>query len=104
GTIQTTDPVYGGAIDTKVDSVPFPAGAKPINNAYELMTELAAGRRTKEIYAEKWVHYATGRVPNDIDRCTVNAIAANIDAGATLASVLADITQADSFRLRVAAQ
>jgi hypothetical protein len=68
------------------------------------MTELAAGRRTKEIYAEKWVSYATGRVANDFDRCTANAIADNLDAGASLASVLADITQADSFRLRVAAQ
>lgn len=105
GTIQTVDPKYGGEIDTRVEGVPFPSGAKPINNAYELMSELAQGRLTKEIYAEKWVSYATGRDANDFDKCTAIAIADKIEAGGyNLASVLADLTQADSFRLRVAAE
>lgn len=106
GTIQDVDPEFGGPIDTKVDAVAFPDGAKPINNAFELMSGIAAGRRTKEIYAEKWVSYATGRSTNDYDKCTSNAIADKLEAGqyANLAGVLADITQAESFRLRVAAQ
>lgn len=105
GSIQTTDPEYGGPIDTAVESVAFPGGAKPIANAHELMTELAANRRPKEIYAQKWVSYATGREMNDFDQCTVNAIADKLAAGGyTLANVLADITQAESFRFRVAAE
>jgi hypothetical protein len=105
GTIQTTDPEYGGMIDTAVDSVAFPDGAKPINNAHELMTAIAAGSRAKQIYARKWVGYATGRPANDFDQCTAEAIATKIGAGAyNLASVLADITQAESFRYRVAAE
>jgi hypothetical protein len=106
GSIQTTDPEYRrGPIVTAVESVNFPAGPKPINNAFELMTEIVAGRATKEIYAKKWVSYATGRESNDFDQCTANLIADKIDAGAyNLASVLADLTQAESFRLRVAAE
>ncbi len=105
GTIQTTDPEYGGMIDTAVDAVAFPDGAKPINNAHELMTEIAAGSLAKQIYARKWVGYATGRPTNDFDQCTAEAIATKIGAGAySLASVLADITQAESFRYRVAAE
>ncbi|HEX2733663.1 MAG TPA: DUF1592 domain-containing protein [Polyangiaceae bacterium] len=105
GSIQTKDPVYGGDITTAVDAVNFPAGSKPINNAFELMTEIAAGRATKEIYAEKYVSYATGREANDYDTCTAIQIADKIEAGNySLASVLPDITQADSFRLRVAGE
>jgi hypothetical protein len=105
GSIQTTDPEYGGVIDTAVDAVAFPDGAKPINNAFELMTELSAGSVAKHIYAQKWVAYATGRDANDFDQCTAETIAGKLGTGAySLASVLADITQAESFRYRVAAQ
>jgi Protein of unknown function (DUF1592)/Protein of unknown function (DUF1588)/Protein of unknown function (DUF1595)/Protein of unknown function (DUF1585)/Protein of unknown function (DUF1587) len=105
GAIQTKDPLSGD-IDTKVASVAFPAGPKPINNALELMTEIAAGRETKEIYARKLVSYGTGRDSNDYDQCTANVIADKLESGqyTNLASLLADVTQADSFRLRVAAQ
>jgi hypothetical protein len=69
------------------------------------MTAIAAGSRAKQIYARKWVGYATGRPANDFDQCTAEAIATKIGAGAyNLASVLADITQAESFRYRVAAE
>jgi hypothetical protein len=103
GSIQTTDPEYGGTIDTAVESVAFPDGAKPINNAFELMTELAAGSVAKQIYARKWVAYATGRDANDFDECTASTIAAKMAGAYPLASVLADVTQAESFRYRVAA-
>lgn len=106
GKIQTVDPNYGGEIDTKVDAVPFPDGPAPVNDPFELMTKLALGRQTKEIYGSKFVSFATGRDPNGYDLCTAMAIADAIESGthSNLAGVLADITQADSFRLRVAAQ
>lgn len=105
GSIQTTDPEYGGPITTAVDSVAFPGGAKPVANALELMTEIAAGSVAKQIYARKWVAYATGRDSNDFDECTAATIAGKMSAGSyTLSSVLADLTQAESFRYRVAAQ
>lgn len=106
GSIQTTDPGWEkGPIDTKVDTVAFPDGARPVNNALELMQGIAAGRRTKEIYAEKYVSYATGRDANGYDQCTATAIADKIDAGGyVLANILGDISQAVSFRYRVAGQ
>jgi hypothetical protein len=104
GSIQTTDPEYGGTIDTAVDTVAFPDGPMPVANAYELMTQMAAGSVAKQIYARKWVGYATGRDANDFDECTAESIAAKMAAGDyNLANVLADITQAESFRYRVAA-
>ena len=105
GSVQTVDPVYGGPIDTVVASVPFPAGAIPINNVFELMTQIAAGAVSKEIYAERWVRYATGREANDFDQCTAENIAAKMAAGPyTLSSVLADLTLAESFRYRAEGQ
>lgn len=106
GSIQTTDPGWEkGPIDTKVDTVAFPDGARAVNNAKELMDGMAAGRRTKEIYAAKYVSYATGRDANAYDQCTANAIADKIDAGSyVLSNILGELTQAASFRYRVAGQ
>lgn len=105
GAVQTKD-ARGGDINTKVDSVAFPDGAKAINDAQELMTAIAAGRETKNIYAGKLVSYGTGRDANAYDQCTTNVILAKLESGeyTNLASLLADITQHDSFRLRTAAQ
>jgi hypothetical protein len=56
------------------------------------------------MYAEQWVQFATGRYPNDNDACTVDSLDMKLSTdGYSVLSLLADITQADSFRLRVKA-
>jgi len=84
-----------------VATVTVGASAKPINNVVELMTELGLGADAKRNYAQTWVKFATGRAPNKNDACLVNDLNAKL-AGETytILNLLADLTQADSFRLR----
>jgi hypothetical protein len=65
------------------------------------MTELAMGAEARRNYAQQWVTFATGRVPNENDACQVNDLSTKLSAdGYTILNVLTDLTQADSFRLR----
>jgi hypothetical protein len=99
GGIQTTDPL-GGAIDSTVE-VEINGTVKTISTPIELMTEIGLGPDAKRRYAEKWVTFATGRVPNPNDACVVNDLDTKLSQdGYTILNVLADLTQADSFRLR----
>jgi hypothetical protein len=67
----------------------------------ELMTELGTGPDASRRYAETWVTFATRRVPNPQGACTVDAIGIKLaEPSYTILNVLADLTQADSFRLR----
>jgi hypothetical protein len=99
GGIQATDPL-GGAIDSTA-TVEINGSEKTLSTPIELMTEIGLGPDAKHRYAEKWVVYATGRVPNDNDACLVNDLDLKLSQdGYTILNVLADLTQADSFRLR----
>ncbi|WP_437965530.1 DUF1592 domain-containing protein [Sorangium sp. So ce260] len=102
GKAQTTDPL-GGAIDGTAD-VHFDASdARTITTPLELMTALAAAPDAKRHYAERWVAFAMGRQPNSNDACVVDELSAKLsDDGYTILELLTDLTQADSFRLRVA--
>ena len=52
-------------------------------------------------YVSRWVRYAAGRDPNSNDTCIVDQIAGNLSSGTyPIANMMADYTQADSFRLR----
>jgi hypothetical protein len=100
GGIQTVDPL-GGAIDTTAEVVFSETNIKPITTPLELMTELAMGAEARRNYAQQWVTFATGRVPNENDACQVNDLSTKLSAdGYTILNVLTDLTQADSFRLR----
>jgi hypothetical protein len=51
---------------------------------------------------EKSVAFATGRLPNPNDACTVESIDMKLSQdGYGMLDLLADLTQADSFRLRI---
>jgi hypothetical protein len=66
------------------------------------MRELGQGPLARRIYAEKWVSYALGRPRNANDACIVEALDAKLaQDGYSVLDLLADLTQADSFRLRV---
>jgi hypothetical protein len=104
GKWQTTDP-RGGAIDASVTSntVNFGDGKmKSITSPLELMQEIASTPKAQQLYAQAWVSYAFGRDPNANDQCVVDQLDAKLSqSGYSILDVLADLTQADSFRLRV---
>jgi hypothetical protein len=101
GKWQDTDPL-GGAINGTADVYFTSDMAKTISSPAQLMEELGKGAVTRRIYAEKWVSFTTGRVPNGNDTCIVESLDAKLAMdGYTVLNLLADLTQADSFRLRV---
>ncbi|HEX6242318.1 MAG TPA: DUF1592 domain-containing protein [Polyangiales bacterium] len=106
GKWQTTDP-RGGAIDGTVTTAEVDLGAgKPeqISSPLQLMQQIAASPRAKQLYAQAWVSYAFGRAPNANDRCVVEQLDAKLSkSGYSILALLADLTQADSFRVRVRA-
>jgi hypothetical protein len=97
---QDTDPL-GGPIDGTADVRFSSTDTKTISNPLGLMSEIANLPEAKRHYAEQWVAFASGRVPNPADACIVNQLGSNL-AGPSypVLNVMADYTQADSFRLR----
>jgi len=105
GKLQTIDP-RGGAIDASVTTATVDFGdgkKKPIASALELMQEIAATPKSRQLYAQAWVAYAFGRDPNGNDKCVVDQLdAALAQGGYSILDLLAELTQADAFRVRVA--
>ncbi|HEU5074907.1 MAG TPA: DUF1592 domain-containing protein [Polyangiaceae bacterium] len=99
GGVQATDP-RGGAIDTTAE-VLFGAETKTISTPLQLMEEIVKGDFARRGYAEKVVAGATGRLPNANDACLVDELNTKLTTdGYTILDLFADLTQADSFRLR----
>jgi len=103
GRWQTMDPL-SAPIDATA-TVNFGDGkVKPIANAQQLMQELAATPKGQQSYAQQWVAFGYGRASNSNDQCVADQISAKLAAtDYTILNVLADLTQTDSFRLRVRA-
>jgi hypothetical protein len=102
GAWQDTDPL-GGPIDStaEVTFSTVPEVKKTVTSPAELMAEISKAPNAQRIYAEKFVSFATGRTPNQNDRCIVDQLSASLATQSyPLASLMADYTQADSFRLR----
>ncbi|WP_437608165.1 DUF1592 domain-containing protein [Sorangium sp. So ce834] len=104
GKMQTTDP-RGGVIDASVttNTIDFGDGnVKEITSPFELMQEIAQVQKAKELYAQAWVSYAFGRLPNGKDKCVVDMLQAKLsESGYSVLDLMADLTQADSFRVRI---
>lgn len=104
GKWQTTD-LRGGAIDASVTTVTTDLGdgvAKQITSPVQLMQEIAKMPKAQELYAKAWVSYAYGRNPNANDQCVVDTLKLKLTAGGYgILNLLGDLTQSDSFRLRV---
>jgi hypothetical protein len=101
GKWQDTDarggPINGTATITLADGT-----EKAIASPLELMQEIGQGPVARHIYAQQWVSYTTGRQPNSNDACVVDTLDTKLSMdGYTVLNLLADLTQADSFRLRV---
>lgn len=103
GKWQVTDPL-GGPINA-VATVNFGNGiSKQINNALELMQELAKTPVGRLLYAQSLVSSGYGRAPNSNDACVVDQIGAKLATdGYTILNLFTDLTQTDSFRVRVRA-
>jgi hypothetical protein len=102
GKWQTIDPL-GGPINAAA-TVNFGDGnTKQIANAQELMQQLAQTRKGTAMYAQSLVSYGYGRDRNSNDQCVVDQISARLAANGAILDALADLTQADSFRMRVRA-
>jgi hypothetical protein len=103
GKLQTVDP-RGGAIDAAVTTatVDFGDGKKvEISSPQQLMQEITQTPKALELYAQAWVAYAFGRAPNGNDRCVVEQLHTKLAQGDySILDLLADLTQAEAFRLR----
>jgi hypothetical protein len=104
GKWQTKD-LKGGNIDATVTTgtVNFKTGGpKEISSPLQLMQEIVKQPGAQQLYAQAWVSFATGRPANANDQCLVDALQTKLAAdGYSILSLLGDLTQADSFRLRV---
>ena len=102
GAWQDTDPLSGPINSTaNVIFSTVPEVQKTVNNPSELMAEIAKTPNAQRNYAEKFVAFASGRSPNSQDTCIVDQLTTNMATPTySLASLMADYTQADSFRLR----
>jgi len=102
GTWQDKDPL-GGDIDSTAEVMFSDTSKKTVSTAADLMVEIAKTPNAQQIYARNWVQYATGRGQNDNDACIVDQLAKNLgDGNYAITKMMADYTQADSFRLRAA--
>jgi hypothetical protein len=100
GSWQDTDPL-GGAIDGIADVKLDATVTKTISSPFDLMTEIARLPAAQHRYAESFVSFATGRGPTSADACTVDTLSSNMASPTyAISSLMADYTQADSFRLR----
>jgi hypothetical protein len=100
GSWQDTDPL-SGPIDGTADVRFSATDTKTIHNPVELMTEIAGLPEAKHLYAQQWVAFASGRVPNSNDECVVSQISTSMASDSyAVMGVIADYTQADSFHLR----
>lgn len=104
GKWQTTD-LRGGAIDASVTTATVDFGGgnkKDISSPVQLMQEIAKLPKAQAIYAQDWVSYAYGRSTNAYDQCVVDTLQTKLaGSGYSILALLGDLTQSDSFRLRV---
>jgi Protein of unknown function (DUF1592)/Protein of unknown function (DUF1588)/Protein of unknown function (DUF1595)/Protein of unknown function (DUF1585) len=103
GKWQTVDQL-GGPIDP-TGNVNFGDGnIQPITSVLQLMQQIAQVPAVQHTYAQYWVAYAYGRDPNPNDQCVADQLGVKLPQdGYGILNVLADLTQADSFRVRVRA-
>jgi hypothetical protein len=107
GKWQTVDPrsngdAVAGAINPSATVTFSTDDVRTVNSPLELMQGISQTPLARHIYAEKAVAFATGRQPNANDACTVDLVDQRLaQAGYGILNLLADLTQADSFHLRV---
>ena len=101
GRWQTTEADTGAPINTVAD-LSIDGAAVTVRDPGELMAKLAASQSAQRTYARRWVAYAYGRDNNALDDCVVERLAADIRVtGFPIVDLLVELTQSESFRVRV---
>ncbi len=102
GAWQDTDPLKGAINSTaEVIFTTVPEVKKTVTSPIELMTELGKTPNAQRAYAQSFLSFASGRVPNSMDTCIVDKLTTNMATPTySIAAMMADYTEADSFRLR----
>ncbi len=103
GAWQTNEASTGAPIDTTAE-ITLDDGDTPVpvSGPVELMQQIANSRGAMRQYAQKWVSYAYEREADPLDSCTVQELATKMTAGGyTVLNLITDLTQTDSFRMRV---
>jgi hypothetical protein len=102
GAWRSAESDTGAAIDAAAD-VQIDGELVHVSDPAELMERLASSRDAKHEYAKRWVTYAYER-GDELDSCTVKDLGTKLtEAGYTVLDLLADLTQPESFRVRVRA-
>jgi len=106
GRFQTVEAATQVPIDTAADVVVSDLGdVEHVANPAELMEVLASSSGAQHRYATKWVSFAYQREDVPADQCIIDEVAQKMASdGYTVLNLVADLTQADSFRLRAVAQ
>jgi hypothetical protein len=100
GAWQEVDPL-GDPVNASAEVTFSDTNTKLIETPLELMTELGTGPDAQRRYAEQLVSFTTGRSKNAQDACVADMLGTKLSQdGYGILNVLADLTQADSFRLR----
>lgn len=104
GVWQTVEATTNAPIDMTAD-VTINADQDPVHitSPAEMMAQIAASPGAMRQYAAKWVGFAYERESDPMDACTADILAAKMTAsGYTVMSLIADLTQTQSFRVRAA--
>jgi hypothetical protein len=100
GTWQDTDQL-GGTVNGTADVYFSSTDTKTITSPSQLMTEIGSLPGAQYTFAQQWVAFAANRTANANDACTVNTLSTSLATSSyTLAAMMADYTQADSFSIR----
>jgi hypothetical protein len=100
GGYQPTDQFSGAAVDTTASVL---VGSETVNvsGPAELFEAIASSREGNLCYARSWVQAAYARELSSEDSCVVEDLTAKLTAGGyRILDLIADLTQAESFRVR----
>lgn len=104
GAWQTTDPDSGAPIDTAADVI-IDGEPMSVSGPAELMRAIASSRSAQQEYARRWVSFAYERDVDPADACDAERIGSQlVTADYTIRELIVDLTQSDSFRIRVLEQ
>jgi hypothetical protein len=104
GAWQTNEKDTNAPITTAA-SVPVGANVVEVAGAFDLVNAIADSPEAQRCYAQRWVQFAYARDLNSADTCTVQTLATNLTRdGYTVQNLIADLTQAQSFRYRTLEQ
>jgi len=98
GAVQTMD--NGVAIDSTAN-VLVGSQVVAVTGAVDLAAAIAASPEAQRCYAKKWIQYALNRSLEPADVCTLDEISVKLAQDSyTVLNLIADVTQAESFRYR----